>query len=437
MDTLREEKPGFHDKLSFWGGGISGEELILARRGKTVRKIKLAQLEGSWGTAQVLGLDAFSWRIDWADVWAFRCISNNTPSVRVRTRGRREVVVSQSQFCLTVNEEGKIVVSRPLNLHPGRSLIPLARKIPGPYRLKWPIDQDKPLNPSSRKPRYPISAFPLTRSFGFFIGRYLANGSVDRDYMVEIARIHPALTEKTVSILIETGLKPHVTESKIRIASVQLARILAGEFGKGATQKRIPGWVFGASPAFREGLLDGYWSHAWISASGMESRTYTDSKGLARDMQALLLSLGIQSSCRHWHYIKKHKSNDEHYIIQLAASSIFRLPRLSHPEKRACQRKWHIPEKDMLCVAPIPRKLVKGRLKDKGSKGFGGFSFVNREASHPQHLKLLERDLMWDVVESIEEDSTGAPLYQIKMVGSAIPVLYSGIVLMDHLCHDL
>ena len=86
MDTLREEKPGSHDKLSFWGGGISGEELILARRGKTVRKIKLAQLEGSWGTAQVLGLDAFSWRIDWAGVWAFRCISNNTPSVRITTR---------------------------------------------------------------------------------------------------------------------------------------------------------------------------------------------------------------------------------------------------------------------------------------------------------------------------------------------------------------
>lgn len=346
-------------------------------------------------------------------------------------------MVSPVHGCITVNDDGDLVMIKAEHLQPGRSLIPLARKIPGPYRLKWTIDQDKPLNPYNRKPRYPITAFPLTRSFGFFLGRYLANESVDRDYMVEIARIHPALTEKTVSVLIETGLKPHVTESKIRIASVQLARILAGEFGRGATQKRIPGWVFGASPAFREGLLDGYWSHAWISSSGMESRTYTDSKNLARDMQALLLSLGIQSYCRQWHYIKKHKSNEEHYIIQLAASSIFRLPRLSHPERRACQRKWHIPEKDMLCVAPIPRKLVKGRLKDKGSKGFGGFSFISREAAHPNHRKLLDGDLMWDVVESIEEDSTGAPLCQIQMVGSAIPVLYSGIVLMDHLCLDL
>jgi len=255
--------------------------------------------------------------------------------------------------------------------------------------------------------------------------------------MVEIARIHPALTEKTVAAATRLGLKSHVSDLRIRIPSAQLARILEREFGAGAAKKKIPGWVFGASPAFREGLLDGCWSHAWISFSGMESRTNTDSKNLARDMQALLLSLGIQSSCRHWHYIKKHKSNEEHYIIQLAASSIFRLPRLSHPEKRACQRKWHMPEKDMLCVAPIPRQLVKGKLRSKSAKGFGGFSFVHREASHPQHLRLLEGDLMWDVVESIEEDSTGAPLCQIQMVGSAIPVLYSGIVLMDHLCLDL
>ncbi len=90
MDTLREEKAGSHDKLLSWGGGISGEETILARLGGTVKKIKLAQLEGSWGTAQILGLDAFSWRIDWADVWAFRCISNNTPSVRITTRRPRD-----------------------------------------------------------------------------------------------------------------------------------------------------------------------------------------------------------------------------------------------------------------------------------------------------------------------------------------------------------
>jgi len=437
MGTIHQEIAGNTEREPLLGTGISGEEAILARWGKTVKKIKLAQLEGSWGTAQILGLDAFSWRIDWADVWAFRCIGNNTPLVRITTRGRRTVAVAPSQFCLTVNDEGKIVVSRPLNLHPGRSLIPLARKIPGPYSLKLPIQQNLLLKPYGRRPKYVIEELPLTRNFGFFLGRYLANGSTENDAAVAIANIHPALTEKIVAAATRLGIKPHVSDLRIRISSAQLARILEREFGTGAAKKKIPGWVFGASPAFRQGLADGYWSHAWISGDGMQMKACTDSKELGFDMQALLLSMGIQSSCREWYYIKKHTPTELHYIVELAASSIGRMPLLTHPDRRACQSRWNIPKKDMLCVAPIPRKLVKGRLKAKASKGFGGFSFVNREASHPQHRKLLEGDLMWDVVESVEEDLTSRTLCQIQLAGSATPVLYSGIGLVGHLSMDI
>ena len=437
METVSKKTVSKSEQEPLLGPGISSEGIILARWGKTVKKIRLAQLESSWGTAQILGLDAFSWRLDWADLWAFRCIRDSTPSVRIATRGRREAVVAPSQFCLTVNDHGELVTIRAEDLQPGRSLVPLARRIPGPYPLKWPILQNLSLNPYGRRPKYTIRELPLTRNFGFFLGRYLANGSIENETAIAITNIHPALTEKIVAAAKQLGLKPRVSDSRIRISSTQLARIMEKEFGAGATKKRIPGWVFGASPAFRQGLVDGYWSHAWISECGMQMKLCSDSKDLAVNMQALLLSLGVQSSCREWYYRKKHGKNVLHYIVELAASSIGRMPLLTHPDRRACQRKWHIPEKDMLCVAPIPRELVTGRLRDKGVKGFGGFSFVNREASHPRHRRLLEGDLMWDVVECIEEYSTDAPLCQIQLVGGAMPVLYSGIVLLDNLCLDL
>ena len=419
------------------GPGISSEETILVRWGGAVRILSLEQLRFVWQDAQVLGLSPSNWQVSWKKVTGFLSINNVSHSIRLRTRCRRQVVVSPVHGCLTVNDDGDLVTIKAEHLQPGRSLIPLARRIPGPYPLNLPIQQNLLLNPYGRRPKYTIKALPLTRNFGFFLGRHLANGSTENDAMVAIANIHPALTGKIVAAATRLGIKPHVSDSRIRISSAQLARILKREFGAGAAKKRIPGWVFGASPAFREGLLDGFWSHAWLSEDGMQMKACTDSQELGFDMQALLLSMGIQSSCREWYYIKKHTPTELHYIIELAASSIGNMPQLTHPERRACQSRWHPPRKDMLCVLPIPRKLVKGKLRDKSSKGFGGYSFVHREASHPKHRRLLEGDLMWDVVESIEEDSTGAPLCQIQMVGSAIPVLYSGIVLMDHLCLDL
>ena len=84
-------------------------------------------------------------------------------------------------------------------------------------------------------------------------------------------------------------------------------------------------------------------------------------------------------------------------------------------------------------MLPIPQKLVRGKLRDKNSKGFGGFSFVSREATHPKHLEMITGDLMWDVVESVEEDLTSRTLCQIQLEESATPVLFSGIGLVGHL----
>ena len=437
METIPQEIAGNIEREPLLGTGISSEETILVRWGGAVRILSIEQLKFVWQDAQVLGLSPSNWQVSWKKVTGFLSINNVSHSIRLRTRCRRQVVVSPVHGCLTVNDDGDLVTIKAEHLQPGRSLIPLARRIPGPYPLNLPIQQNLLLNPYGRRPKYTIKALPLTRNFGFFLGRHLANGSTENDAMVAIANIHPALTGKIVAAATRLGIKPHVSDSRIRISSAQLARILKREFGAGATQKRIPGWVFGASPAFRQGLVDGYWSHSWISDDGMQMKFYTDSRALAVDMQALLLSLGVQSSCREWYYRKKHTPTELHYIVELAASSIGRMPLLTHPDRRACQSRWHPPQKDMLCVAPIPRQLVKGRLKDKGSKGFGGFSFVHREASHPQHLKLLERDLMWDVVETVEEDLTSRTLCQIQLQGTATPVLFSGIGLMGHLCLDL
>jgi len=79
--------------------GICGEELILARWGDTVRKIRLAQLENCWKNAFVLDILPISDRVRWARVIGFRCIRDHVNWVRIRTRCRREVTVTPGQYC--------------------------------------------------------------------------------------------------------------------------------------------------------------------------------------------------------------------------------------------------------------------------------------------------------------------------------------------------
>jgi len=65
----------------------------------------------------------------------------------------------------------------------------------------------------------------------------------------------------------------------------------------------------------------------------------------------------------------------------------------------------------------------------KSAKGFGGFSFVNREAFHHQHRKLIDGPLLWDVVESVQQASTRDGMYSLVTEGDNEIVLYSGLTI--------
>ena len=72
-----------------------------------------------------------------------------------------------------------------------------------------------------------------------------------------------------------------------------LARWLNTEFGKGATNKQIPSWVFGAPVAWREAFLEG-----WLQADGHKQSLTTASRALAVSGRILLNTLGYAASVR-------------------------------------------------------------------------------------------------------------------------------------------
>lgn len=81
------------------------------------------------------------------------------------------------------------------------------------------------------------------------------------------------------------------TVRKFSIGSRAFASWLDEHFGKGASEKRLPSWVFGLPRAMRQAILDGY---LWTDGSqrGREMRATTVSKQLAIGIKLMAQTLG-------------------------------------------------------------------------------------------------------------------------------------------------
>jgi len=110
---------------------------------------------------------------------------------------------------------------------------------------------------------------PLTYNIGFFIGLYIAEGSIDRghsvsfhfhkretDLLEHIGEIAKELTEKPAKITIRKD-RPNYNGITITIYSSVLAELLELVCGKGSNNKHLPAFSFIADKKFKEGIYDG------------------------------------------------------------------------------------------------------------------------------------------------------------------------------------
>jgi DNA-directed RNA polymerase beta' subunit len=151
---------------------------------------------------------------------------------------------------------------------------------------------------------------PLTQSFGFFVGAYLAEGMANTT-QVNITNNDPAYLESVASLMKEWNVGTHIvseqrhcvktdikgTTTSIVIHSTLLAKLMQKMFGRVSGEKTMPDWVFQAPHAFVQGLVDGYISgdgtidknSGYISAGSI-------SKELLTRFSTLLARYGIFAS---------------------------------------------------------------------------------------------------------------------------------------------
>ncbi len=152
---------------------------------------------------------------------------------------------------------------------------------------------------SGRK-RYPARSVRMD-DWMEFLGWYLSEGSLhfggrDHPGSTTITQHDPAVLARLAALAERMGFRPKIYGIHLRIHDRQLAEHLL-TFGRGCLVKRMPRYVFGASPRQKRILLDAY-SEGDGYHKGSGEIIYTSSPDMADDLQELILMTGVPSVVR-------------------------------------------------------------------------------------------------------------------------------------------
>jgi intein/homing endonuclease len=303
---------------------------------------------------------------------------------------------------------------------------------------------------------------PLTAEFGFFIGSYLAEGCVTKNY-ISIANYHQGFLDRIQrfveiynigshrvsigykykyfnSIAPETSEKEKLMEeckdsAEIRIHSLLLADIIEKTCGKHSINKHVPYFAYTAPDEFISGLLDGY-----FSGDG----TVHEIKGISATSISLHLLQGISWLLTRFDIHSKIRSdpNPGSRIFRGRECKIQQAFSLKISCKNVCRFAKHIPliieykQKRIDNLARLDH-LFTYSLYDK----IGGINIPNipTEIHRDKLLKysdefksLVDCDVLFDEIIAIEDvDPSHDYVYDFTVEGTRTFGLLSGVQVND------
>ncbi|MDY6817162.1 MAG: DNA-directed RNA polymerase subunit A'' [Halobacteriales archaeon] len=143
--------------------------------------------------------------------------------------------------------------------------------------------------------------FPLDEGTGFFIGAFLAEGNVT-DHYVSISNVDPAFQERIRSFADRFELSVNEYENESGFATgydIRLNGTVLADFLRAACyesdEKVVPDFTFGATDAFVEGVLSGYFSGDG-NVGENSIRSSSTSKRLTTGIALLLGRVGIYAT---------------------------------------------------------------------------------------------------------------------------------------------
>lgn len=146
----------------------------------------------------------------------------------------------------------------------------------------------------------------LNRSFGFFVGAYLAEGCCT-EHQIHIANNCLEYRQRAAEWPSSLGIQYHLTNEKYRMKnngvsisimfhSTLLSTLMKTWCNQGSWNKRVPHFAYSAPRSFIIGLLDGYLSGDGTVHTNGSMNGSSRSKALIEGISLLLTRLGIPST---------------------------------------------------------------------------------------------------------------------------------------------
>lgn len=292
----------------------------------------------------------------------------------------------------------------------------------------------------------------LSPAFGRLLGFYLAEGHAHKAH-VQFAASDRGVQQHIVDAAVACGLgTATVTDTSVIVYAAELAEHLRVEAGHLAQNKKIPSYVFGASKAFREAVLGGYWAGDGTVVRDThggphEASASTASRRLRDGLVLLCATLGIDTTLRDYPQYGRRWDGSTYkhcWVLRIATRSFPQMPFVPHAEKEKRIReedgsvRWDMHDQIPLWAEVLPalKKAVreKGitRASDAASLSYWRSCYSQLRAARTRLISLLQdmprsveleklyrvatnQNVAWDRVESVTPQEYRGLVYDFDM----------------------
>ena len=268
---------------------------------------------------KVASLNPDTYSLEWEPVSAFIRHTSPEKLLKVTTHSGRTITATKDHSFITMTPEGKIKPLEGKNLDKKKFLpVPLNTH----KKMFDKVDVDQKLKTNAlRLPDH----IDLDWDFGFFLGLFLAEGSVSKGTLY-ISSKEEKNKQLVGNFLNQIGLNPNTDDRRLFANSRNFVKFLKKHCykgkkerkgkGSGASRKSIPNFTFFAPREFIKGMLsglfsgDGYYVNSRPTArnrtkGNLKLGLTTVSKTLSSGLMELLASLGIFNTIRRKIYTYK------------------------------------------------------------------------------------------------------------------------------------
>lgn len=414
------------------GKSIKGDIKILVLIDGKIKSVMIKDLEKK-NNYKALSVNPTTLKTEWKKVYHFTKHIEKRKMLKIKTKGKQEVVATKDHSFLKYDfASHQLVPVRGNELSIGDIL---------PFISKFKCG-------SIQKSHH---GFNHTFIFGFLVGFWLAEGCLQKESIVRFSNNDLKLL-KSIGEEYNGHIYNYTGAGDMHIFNKKLNGYLRNYLEKypikhASYHKKIPDFCFNTPKAFRKGLISGYFTGDG-TVDKCEISMTTASRCLAYGIIHIFNSLGISSYAR----LKKQKTG-EYYDIIIHSSSIndfIKQTDIRHDKKqsklikRGKRNRWqslvNIPlNKDMVkkyskglqARNSDSRYHIKAVFKKNCKKGYIGRDTAkktNKFLNSPELKKLIDADIHWTPITSIEEINSDGYVYDIGVEDNENFVLENGMV---------